>query len=200
MNTEKRQKVLKMILPSAVVLTLYIWIFGMPAQSRLTDATEARDKARAEAPGAMELNLARQRTAMLIDHQRKMKTEKTELLQRVVACIAELGSGQGRTEKLQAVTSGLGRQGLTLLEDGKAGKEYEAALSMVLKKELKSMEGAPAVDPVLWRIRFVGRYLDVLQYMENLFREKTPIIPMGLTMEKANPGTTHRIWSLLLWI
>jgi len=200
MNTAERQKMLKMILPSAVVVALYIWIFGTPIQSKLSEAAEAREKARLDAPGAMELDLARQRMAMLKEHQHKLKTEKSELLQRLVACTAELGSGKGRTEKLQTVTSGLGRQGLTLLEDGKAGKEYEAVLSKTLEKELKSMDGAPPVDPVLWRIRFLGRYLDVLHFMEDLFQESTPIIPMGLSMEKADPGATYRVWSLLLWI
>ena len=58
----------------------------------------------------------------------------------------------------------------------------------------------PEVKSQLWRVRFDGRYEDVLAALEELNETEPLAIPVHLQMGEAKISTATHRWTLFLWI
>ena len=95
----------------------------------------------------------------------------------------------------------LNRHGLEMLDGSPAETSDTAKLPKSLEQVVKLLgDKQHEFKPQLWRVRFIGRYSDVLLALEELQEAEPLAIPIQLQMAEARLGTTTRSWTLYLWI
>lgn len=197
MKPETRDTVLRMLLPALLVGAGYIALFNR--SSELATAQEKLEAARAAAVDDFALMQARMAAAKLTDEKGAVQKDKDALDARWTQLTTfSSGSAAQRASALRQLTRMLWDRGLYPFEESPAtgSGQLPASFDDVLKR-LASAGGG--TQPRLWQIRFYGRYSDVVDALTSLGDTDLALVPIGLTMSEANPATSWRVWTLLLW-
>jgi hypothetical protein len=205
MGKTPREQMLLMLMPAFAVVAVYM--LGYNRDAELTKAREELEAFRPSAVSDYDVDLEREKLQETEVKMSAVKKEKSELEKRWAA----LDRGQQsdlshRSGALLKLTQMLWDRGLHTVEESAAsegGSEIPPSFQDALTKlkgdqaAASSSQGAPQR---LWKIRFYGRYADVLEALETLRDSGSPVIPVGLSMSETQPETDWRSWTLLIWI
>jgi hypothetical protein len=200
MKLSERDKLLAMVLPALLVLIVY-GVFLMPR--KLTERTMVAKTAAAARESAPRPEQLAERQAALgrLARDNELLRAHVDSLNKswqVAAC--NCASPARRNERMEKLSALLKRHGLSFVDDDLAvdtGKERLAAFLVPLAQDIT--QGAANLKPQVRRLRFQGRFHDVLDALEELSRGEILAIPVGLTM-KTIPHPDRREWLLLVWI
>lgn len=217
MEQSNRDRVLAMLLPAILIGVGYFLFFS--EQKTLDEARAGLEAAKSSAVGPEAVGLQRMKLAAMQKESSDLKAATTLLMERRKE-LASVGSISPimRTQALRKLSGMLWERGLFPFEESSLQGE-STRLSPSFDGVLKTLAGPPAgttVNPFapqpptnsnaaageqrVWRIRFYGRYADVLETLEALRDSDSPIIPISLTMSESRTETQWRSWTLLLWI
>lgn len=216
MEQSARDRILAMLLPAILVGAGYMLFFN---KQKDLDAAEAElAAAKASAVDPMMVDLERMKLAELREKGDELKAAVARLNERRAA-LATVGKAPPmlRTQALRQLSNMLWDRGLYPFEESPlegTSAKLSPSFDDVLKKLAKpsSTSGgvaqSAAATPIgsnsneqrVWRIRFYGRYSDVMRTLEALRDSESPVIPISLTMSEARTETQWRSWTLLLWI
>ncbi|MBA4019317.1 MAG: hypothetical protein C0483_19295 [Pirellula sp.] len=216
MEQSNRDRVLAMLLPAILIALGYFLFFN--EQKTLDEARAGLLSAQAAAVSPEAVGMQRMRLAEMQKEASDLKTATALLMERRKE-LASVGSISPvmRTQALRKLSGMLWERGLFPFEESALQGE-STRLSPSFDGVLKTLAGPPAgttVNPFspppvvssntsgeqrVWRIRFYGRYSDVLETLEALRDSGSPIIPISLTMSESRTETQWRSWTLLLWI
>jgi hypothetical protein len=201
MKLSDRDKRLALVLPAIVVLAVYGVFF---ARSKLTECSRAAKtlaETRAKAPRPEELAAQQRLLLMATGETNRAQANLDDVQRRWLYALAFCGAGSQRNARIERLTSLLNSHDLRPLEDAEVDAGVKdtklTACAESLAKTITQL--APAQKPQLRRIRFHGRYGDVLHALEELTQGETLAIPVGLTM-KTTSDPERRDWVLLVWI
>jgi hypothetical protein len=201
MSFSKRDKLLALLLPAILVLGVYELFFARSKIAECSQAAKTLEKTQATAPRPEEI-LAKERQLGKTTHEAGETQIKLEAAQQKWLCaVAFCATGSQRNERIEKLTSLLNKHDLRPMEDAEvdAGLK-ETKLSASTESLAKTIERlSPAQRPQLRRVRFHGRYADVLLALEELSQGETLALPVGLTM-KTSDDPERRDWILFVWI
>lgn len=217
MEQSNRDRILAMLLPAILIGVGYFLFFN--EQKTLDEVRAGLQAAQVAAVGPEAVGMQRMKLAELQKEADDLKAATTMLMERRKE-LANVGSISPvmRTQALRKLSGMLWERGLFPFEESSLQGEA-TRLSPSFDGVLKTLAGPPAgtvVNPFspppvassasaggeqrVWRIRFYGRYADVLETLEALRDSDSPIIPISLTMSESRTETQWRSWTLLLWI
>ena len=199
--TTNREKMLMLILPAALILGLYSFkLSGL--RTRHAGAEAARAAAQKTTPAPAQFQAERKRIAELnqeladVENQNRDWNVKWRKLQHDRSTDSTL-----RIEAIEDLTALLNHNRLTLIDEEPAEGNDAGKLPMALERVATLLkEKNPEVKTQLWRVRFDGRYEDVLRALEELSETEPLAIPVHLQMGEAKLSTETRHWTLYLWI
>jgi len=199
--TTNREKMLLLLLPAMVIAGGYsLKLSGISA--RLTAATAALAAAEKSVPAPAAVQAQQQRLAELNQRLAEIELQTSEW-ERIWGEMraSRAGNSHARIETIEGLTEVLNRNDLELQEGGPAETSESARLPKELEELVKLLaEKQASTQPQLWRVRFIGRYGDVMDALEELQTEEPLAIPVHLQMTNASLTTDLRTWTLYLWI
>jgi hypothetical protein len=199
--TTNREKVLVLVFPAILILGVYgLKLSGI--RTRLTAATASLESAKKSVPAPAAVQAEQIRIADLnrqladVEKQTADWDQQWHELQATRAV-----DSHARIEAIEGLTALLNRNRLDLQEGGPAEANESARLPKELDEVIKLLaEKKTEVRPQLWRVRFTGRYADVLDALEELQTAEPLAVPVHLQMTNASLETDQRSWTLYLWI
>jgi hypothetical protein len=197
MSPETRDTVLRMLLPAILVGAGYIALFSRSGE--LATAQEKLEAARAAAVDDFTVAQARRESTKLTDEKAALQKDKDAIEARWTQLTTfSSGSAAQRAAALRQLTRMLWDRGLYPFEESPAAGsgQLPASFDEVLKRLATAGSSS---QPRLWQVRFYGRYADVVDALTSLGDTDLALVPVGLTMTEANPETSWRVWTLLLW-
>ncbi|MGE3536616.1 MAG: hypothetical protein AB7N91_04155 [Candidatus Tectimicrobiota bacterium] len=200
MSPAARDQLLKMLLPTILTVVAYVWLFGRGAQQQLGDTGRRLEEARAKPPATQHLKEQQARLQRVTREQQALAQERAALQQQLDAWRERFTQGRQRPGALGDLAGLLHHHGLVLVEEAPAGGADEQ-LSVFLKRlRDKLAQRPPEEQPQLWRLRFVGAYLNVLEVLHVLADGEAVAIPVSLSMQDAPAQVNWRYWTLIVWL
>lgn len=205
MNTSARDRVLLLVLPSALVLMVYVLFFARPAWERGAKLDKELADARAKAPPPAQFRTVNAQMADLDREMVELRKLQKDLEDRWRVQAASCLDPAGRHERLARMVALLGRHRLALLEQAPAGagaKVQAPRPSPALEKlALRLQATAPGKQaPQTWSLHLVGTFPDMMRALRELGSGDPLAIPVGLSMDEVLHTTSLREWRLWLWI
>lgn len=200
MGKTPRERLLIMLLPALVIVGGYL--MGYARDKELEAARAGLASARASAVSYMDVLAEQEKIADVRSQLDEIKKEKTQLDARWsrLGSMHEREAGT-RIDSVRTLSKMLWDCGLHSFEEsiaddglGELPPSFQGAL-----RRLKG-DSAPVATHRLWKIRFIGRYADVMEALESLRDSGSPIIPVSISMSETRADTQYRSWTLLLWI
>lgn len=217
MKLTDREKLLLLVAPVAVILAGYASWFNLFQRAKLqatvaayqAAADEAAKISRYDAENAARLN------RNLSGEVSRLEKQKQELEARADAVLGHTVDAQQRIAAGGRLTELFARHGLQVLEEGPAVKGGENKLPQSLagaldrlgkdrgrKTQATTRAAAPAATPETNQVRrfqLVGRYLDLMEAIQELARANDPPgVPIRLAMAEAEADVSGRSWTL--WV
>jgi hypothetical protein len=200
MGKTPREQMLIMFFPAFIVVAVYM--LGYNRDAELTTARNALAAARPTAVSLDDVEFERLKMDDLEAKKEVVQKEKAVLDARWAA----LGSVRqsepaARAFALQKLSKMLWDRGLYPFEES-AAPDGSADLPPSFQEVLTKLAGDKPTTggQRLWKIRFYGRYADVLETLESLRDSGSSVIPVSLSMSESRAETSWRSWTLLLWI
>jgi hypothetical protein len=201
MSFSKRDKLLALLLPATMIVAVYVLFFARGKMAECSKAALNLEKTRAKEPRPEEI-LAKQRQLDKATQGVEEAQVKLEAAQQKWLCaVAFCSTDSQRNERIEKFTRLLNKHDLRPMEDAEVDAGFKGAnLSVAVESLAKTIAYlSPAQKPQLRRVRFHGRYADVLLALEELSQGETWALPVGLTM-KTSDDPERRDWVLLVWI
>ena len=199
--TTRREKLLMLVLPAAVILGLYSFkLTGL--RQRSTAAASALADAKKTRPTPEQLAVEHRRLAEVSAQAAEIETKSADWKARWQKLQHSRSADSPlRIEIIEAITALLNQNRLELIEGEPAetgdGAKLPAALDRVAAQLAENNQRPKAQ---LWRLEFTGRYEDVLRALDSINDTQPLAIPVHLQMEEAQLTTKLRHWTLFLWI
>lgn len=196
-----RERILLILAPSILVIAVYSW-FLYPRRT-LEQATRGLEAVRKDEPSFTDFKerefQVQQLNADLKTAQAALATLQTRreevLRQRSTGSETQLSAVRELTELLVS-------HRMHLLDEGPLDEKISATFPEPLQAAERQLLGknADASPRTLWKLRFYGRYADVLAVTRWLAEQDHQAIPVQLVMEEAHPDSAWRTWTLVVWI
>jgi hypothetical protein len=199
--TTRREKMLMLVLPAAVILGLYGFkLAGL--RQRSTAAAAGLVAAQKARPTPAQLTAEHRRLAETSAQAAEIERKSAEWKVRWQKLQRSRGADSPlRIEAIEGITALLNHNRLQLIEGQPAetgdGARLPAALDRVAT-QLAEKNQRPKVQ--LWRLEFVGSYEDVVRALDEINDTQPLAIPVHLQMQEARLTTRLRHWTLFLWI
>lgn len=196
-----RDKVLAMVLPAIAIAALYA--LKVPdLQTRWAGAENALVTAQGRLPSPGQVAAENQKLADLnrqLAEVQKRTGEQEAQWRKLEE--ARKPDSLARMQTVESVTALLTRHRLSLVDGSLTEPGDAVRLPKSLEEIVKQLgEKKPELKPQLWRMRFIGRYSDVLSALEELSAAEPLAIPIHLQMAEARLTSASRSWTLYLWI
>lgn len=198
MKTE-RERWLMLIVPAALVLLLYSFIWHVPQVRDLRAKEQQLTKSRKTA-------VTRTRVAELQAQLRDVEKLNAQFQDELGAPMDQSSRNvvaSGSVLPVNEATIELSRlmvEQRLLIEDAGivSGADADRLLPVGWKALIERRKTDPKFRvPVLYRLRFVGQYASVTRLL-TLLGERHTALPLQLEMEDAQPDTDWRRWTLLV--
>jgi chromosome segregation ATPase len=231
MNLTEREKLLLPVFPALLVFTIYAWGFGARAQSRMTTAQDELAAMEQDAAGAVTSQQIWQQEIRLEGLQREMaavQLRRAALQQQANELTGALTARRRDIDAMDALVHLLRRHHITLEDELPARGPETAGMAASLDQAMRTLQealaaptttararssrtrtaSAAAVRPStaaqetrLRRIRFHGRFLDVLSALDELAASEDGAVAVSLEMEAIGPtGLYSNVRRWTLWI
>ncbi len=231
MNLTDREKLLLPIFPALLVFTIYAWGFGAHAQSRWNAAQDELAAMEQDAAGAATTQQIWQQEMRLEDLRRRIaETEqrRTALRQQAEELTGTMTARRRDIDAMDALIHLLQRHHITLEDETPAKGPETAGMAASLDQAMRTLQEAVAAPQTaarartsrtrtatpaavrpstameesrLRRIRFHGRFIDVLSALEELATTEDGAVAVSLEMEAIGPtGLYSNVRRWTLWI
>lgn len=197
MIIQERDRRLLYILPAVLILVLYVLYLSWNGKfTELRKAREETAKVEQAAPTPDVLRHqqlhVRQASADVEQANKLVETSRARF-QESIRCADPVH----RSERIHKLTMLLSSFGLVVIEHAEAenGKDNLPPSLTEFAKQLPI-----ASPPKLHKIRFAARYPDARRLTEELSRDGSVAIPVGLTMKESPNETDWHEWLLLVWV
>ena len=147
MNLTEREKLLLQIFPAILIFTIYTWVFGTTAQTRMNAAEEQRLELEQELSGAataQQIWQQRSRLKELEDQLEGAERRQTGLRQEADELTGVMTARRRDIDAIDMVTALLRRHRLLLEEDGPARGAETAGMGASLDQATRTLEEALA--------------------------------------------------------
>ncbi len=191
----KRERTLLTLLPVAIVLAVYAFLFALPVQKRIQNQlvqlkglqNKAVDELTTE-NAKRTLELAQNALARLTD---RMVADRAGIKRKG----QDWRSTETRLETVQQITELLRQFDLSVISQH---YETEPAISNYLR-DLAGVIDSYASDTPLeyWQIDFEGGYMDVKQFLEEVQRLDTGTFAISLNMNASETNNGIHTWTIL---
>jgi len=215
MKPTSRDKLLLAILPAILIIAVYGWILSSNPRDALKTAKKEYETAMKNQPSLGSLT----EQEVKLDSLRKKKqviTSETKQLRDTVEGMKDRWlQSHNSTETIAQLTDLLNRNGLVLIDEGpeEGGAKLTGRLSTMMNQVANSVSNksqqSPMIIPMqsqtnrgatLWKVRFIGRYIDVIAALHEISESDTLIIPVSISMEEVSGEGTVRSWTLYVWV
>lgn len=196
----ERDKMLAMILPALVIGLVYGFFV---LRGKVTELTRAQATlAKSKPPSAAEIAVKRGEVAKAAAEMQTLEAKLAVVQKKWGYETAFCAAGTQRLERVEKLTNLMNKYHLTSLEDsaGDTGSAKDGRASPALESMMKKIAHlSDTQKPHLRRIRFIGRFVDVHDALEELAKGPVLAIPVGLSM-KTTKHAELREWTLLVWL
>jgi hypothetical protein len=201
MKRTRREVGLLMAIPGLLLLFIYLYACHGKLQRQIVEQQNRLAMTRASAPSPVRLASERANVGKLKDDLQDSERRRDHCQTRLDDLAAQLGSLHDQNEAIGALTALFAKLELHIEE---AGAETPSQADSVLPGSLRAVADVLKPNsrfrpPQLYRVKFVGRYLDVTRALRTTVDEGLAI-PVQLQMEATNLDTDWRVWTLHLWI
>ncbi len=233
MNLTEREKLLLPVLPALLVFTVYTWVFGASAHTRMTEARNELAAMEQDAAGAgatQQIWMQRSRLNKLRQSIEQAQVRSAELRRRADELTGVLTAGRREIDAVDTLTSLLRRHRLVLEDESSARAAETAGMAASLEEATRTLQEATAAtqpsartrtgrsrsrvaaaqpaasrsdrhNTPFRRLRFYGRFTDVLAALEELARTDDGAVAVGLEMDEIGPdGLFSPVRRWTLWI
>ncbi|MCE9608292.1 MAG: hypothetical protein K8U03_25685 [Planctomycetia bacterium] len=199
MGKTPREQMLVMLLPALLVIGGYV--LGYSRDSELKAASKSLEALRPSAVSPMDVVAEKLKLENSQEKLDGVKKEKTEWDARWKSLGAmQITEPQLRTNALRQISKMLWDRGLYPFEESAATNSGDLPPSFQEALNRLNKDNTSPGTTRLWKIRFYGRYADVLETLESLRDSGSSVIPVALSMSETSSETAWRSWTLLLWI
>jgi len=216
MDPAQREKLLLMILPAVGVIGVYMLFFARTKE--LTAATTGLAQAEASAVFPADVMVEQQRIQKLESDLAVAKGIKTDMDERWKSLTrlryvkpAEDAAAIQRLNKL------LWNEALFAIDETLlTSQDSQDQVPRAVKDTFQRLSETNAFSPVaavqepgmlettrttlnqtrLWRVKFYGEYMDVLDALRKISESDLPLMPVGIQMSFAQNSATARSWTL----
>lgn len=234
MNLTEREKLLLPVLPALLVFTVYTWVFGASAQTRMMDARKelaAMEQDASDAGATQQIWMQRSRLNKLRQSIEQAQGRNDELRQQADELTGVLTARRRDIDTVNALTALLRRHRLMLEEEAPARATETAGMAASLEQATRTLQQATAAaqpaaptrtsrsrtrmaasaqsdvprsgqqDTRFRRVRFYGRFIDVLAALEELAQTDDGAVAVGLAMDEVGAeGLFSPVRRWTLWI
>jgi chromosome segregation ATPase len=199
--TTNREKMLILVLPAAVILIMYSFKLS-DLNTRHTSAQTSLAAAEQTKPTAEQFQVEHKQIADLNREMAEIENQNRDWQARWQKLQDDRSTDSTiRIEAIEDLTALLNRNHLDLIDEEPAEGNDGGKLPMALERVATLLKDKkPEVKSQLWRVRFDGRYEDVMRALEELNDTEPLAIPVHLQMGEAKISTATRRWTLYLWI
>lgn len=195
-KTTHRERILVTVLPAALVLALYAFLFAMPAQKRHQAALTEYQSARLIAVDESVAEQARENLELARSGLERLK-EQVRLDRDQISFLAKQWSnGEARLSTVQQVTELLQQFNLSIIRQE---FEEEPTLSKYLQNLEDIVQQHSSDEGVLeyWQIELAGGYPDMLKFLNEIKTSGLRTFPVTLTMKASETRDGIHTWTLL---
>lgn len=199
MSSERERSVM-LVMPALLVVILYSWFWFRPlmASLRAKESDAAKAASSAVSPDAV---------PVAVQQRDRLQADVRDLKAKLDSHAVQTSSADRPGSRLSASEAALELTRLfkthrLVIEASEVANSAEAAelVPSPLVTTVEKLRGRPQFrEPVLYRVRFLGRYTDVLALIKQL-NEESVALPLHLQMEEARPETAWRSWTLFAWL
>ena len=231
MKLTEREKILVLVFPAFLIFAGYIWIFGSSSQRELTNIRGQLAKTQAEAATPRQVWQQQTRLKQLSREIEKARTAKDDLQTQADELCGRMTVSRRDMGAIDALTALFERYNLRLMDEVPVDGGEAGGMAISLEEATRRLQEAldepqagsqpkrrsatyvtTAVtrrasgtksEPNLRRLRFYGRFLDVLRALNELAEDENQAIPVSIAMEEiglAGMYSEFRTWTLLVRI
>jgi len=234
MNLTEREKLLLPVLPALLVFTVYTWVFGASAHTRMTEARNelaAIEQDVSDAGATQQIWMQRSRLNQLRQSVEQAQSRNGELRRQADELTGVLTVRRRDIDTVDALTSLLRRHRLMLEQEAPAHASETAGMAASLEQATRTLQQATAAaqpaaqtrtsrsrtqmvaasqpdvpksdhfDTRFRRLRFYGRFTDVLAALEELAQTDDGAVAVGLEMDEVGAeGLFSPVRRWTLWI
>ncbi|TVS14562.1 MAG: hypothetical protein EA424_18975 [Planctomycetaceae bacterium] len=230
MNLTEREKLLLPIFPAILVFTIYAWAYGARTHSRLTAAQDQLAEMEQDAASAVTTQQIWQQEMRRDDLRRRMEAaeqRRTLLRQQADELTGALTARRRDIDVMDQLVGLLHRHRITLEEELPARGQEAAGMAGSLEQAFRTLQEsiappqptartrtararaatavrvptASAPEDRLRRLRFQGRFSDVMAALNELARADDGAVAISLEMEEVGPtGIYSNIRRWTLWL
>ena len=205
-DEEKRERLLKMVLPSLLVGVIYFVFVADTISKKTVEAEKGWRALKSKGISSAALPGVGRRKKSLDSKINQLKQERESLGGKMAEHTGFLDSPNYGNRVIDKLSYLLARNRLRVIDEGYAETKNSNTPSPSMPEMLYSVNqwlgnGSEKRTMTSWRVRFSGRYTDLHQALNQLAQERPAIIPYGLTMSEAeHSGDGTMVWSLMVWL
>lgn len=199
MNVEKaksRERMLINLLPAALVLALYAFLFALPTQKTYQGNLEELADMRATAVNETAADLSRSNLEMARSAVQRLNDQLRTDREHIAFLGKNWSSGDARLPIVQQVTELLQQFNLSIV---KQAFEKEPRLSEYLK-ELETIVKKHSIDDEnleYWQIELAGGYSDMMNFLNEIRTSGLRTFPVTLSMQASENGDGIHTWTVV---
>ena len=197
-QNSKREWILLMLFPTAIVLAVYSLMFALPLQQKNVDienefahqTTVAVSKEAAQ----KSLEALNNEKAALVRLRKRSQSSKQMIRQ----LCRSWRSRQSRLETLEKITTFMGDFNLSIVSQGQA----ETFVVSAYQQELfKMMNEQLPLNPVeFWNVEVKGGYFEVADFLSAVDGLEKAFIPVAITMQSEPSTSSIKTWTIVFAI
>jgi hypothetical protein len=191
-----REQLLINILPAALVLALYAFLFAIPAQRQLQDSTNRLNTTTATAIDSSVAELSKQNLDLAQAGLVRLNEQIKQDRQQIAFLGQQWSNGKARLSTVQQVTELLQQFNLSIVSQK---FEQEPPLSTYLK-ELAVIIGNHSDDEETleyWQIELAGGYPDMMKFLSQIKTSGMRTFPVTLTMKASDVNDGVHTWTVV---
>lgn len=200
MTEETRQTLLKVLIPSMLVVLVYIFGAAKASTLELQKLSQRLAKAQKNRPSLSQIH----KLSLQQASQNKALTKLKGELKRLEQELGELAGSQDdavrQTQRLEALTLLLKQHRLALVRSECVDSELCENLHWLCQQQAGKKSGR---KHKVWKFELIGRYKDVYKALSQLAGGAEAIYPVSLSLQnpnRDNPNNPLRSWTLVLWV
>lgn len=196
MNSSSREKLLVSLLPAAVVLALYAFLFALPAQSSYQKKLVELEKARRTSVDESAAELSRSHLELARNGLKRLNEQVRSDRDQIAILGKQWSSGDARLPAVQQVTELLDQFRLSIVSQD---FEKEPVLSEYLKDLETTVKKYSVGEENLeyWQIELAGSYMDMMKFLQEIKTSGMRAFPVTISMKASETGDGIHTWTVV---
>ena len=194
-NSTRREKILLMAFPAALVLAIYSIFVAIPQQREFRKALDHRDavqKASIPQSVAEDTRQSLELTRMAFQELKERVADDREHLKTLSVAWR---NNDTRLATVQEISDMLRQRNMTIVSQS---EEVRPLLSEYTQGVLDVMDEQDPDEPLhYWQIELEGRYFDLQDFLSAIDLERMMIMPISISMEASTSNNGLHKWKII---